>query len=143
MSDVIERSWAAGLFEGEGCFSMNRKPNGALTMRSSMAMVDKDVLLTFARIIEVGSVHPKTVRGNRKPQWEWRTSTQKDTERVYYLLEPWLHRRRRDRYAELLKERRAYEEALPAIHAQRSLTAQQTRRRRRGEALSPLWRAEA
>ncbi len=103
-------AWAAGLFEGEGCFSP-RRPNGKQSMHlyAAIASTDEDVVLRFAEIVGVGNVVKLRKRlPHHKDAWRW--SVNGDTvERVYDLLSPWLGKRRKARYAELLAERHEYE----------------------------------
>ena len=44
-------AWAAGLFEGEGYFSIAKKKQDVCM---GLAMVDQDVVARFATIVEVG-----------------------------------------------------------------------------------------
>jgi hypothetical protein len=114
--DVVLRAWAAGLFEGEGSFSMDRGRKGYTGLHATLASTDEDVVRTFHRIVAVGTVtgpHSRA-KAHWKPLWRWETKGV-NVERVYHLLEPWLHSRRRARFAELLIERRAYEQRLPEI----------------------------
>ena len=124
---MVLRAWAAGLFEGEGSFSPH-KNGGFFGLRASLASTDEDVVRTFHRIVAVGTVTGPHSRGKAhlKPHWRWQTSGA-DVERVYRLLEPWLHSRRRARYGELLAERRTYEQRLPQIASARNRAGNLTR----------------
>jgi hypothetical protein len=111
-----EVMWAAGLFEGEGCFSMqrrNRNCRGSLRhvlLSATLSTTDEDVLRRFVAAVGMGRVSGPRLLANKrcKPVWYWSVSGQK-VERLYALLEPGLGNRRRARYAELLEERREYE----------------------------------
>jgi hypothetical protein len=113
------RAWAAGLFEGEGSFT--HQSQRYFRLAAHLASTDEDVVRTFQRVVGIGSVTGPHSRGKAhwKPVWRWQT-TGADVERVYHLLEPWLHSRRRARFGELLAERRAYERRLPEIRSARS-----------------------
>jgi hypothetical protein len=113
--DIVLPAWAAGLFEGEGCFKAQRR-RGSFGLSAALASTDEDVIRMFHRIVGVGNVNGpyRLKEARRKPLWRWQASGT-DVECVYRLLEPWLHSRRRARYAELLAERRAYERRLPEI----------------------------
>jgi hypothetical protein len=112
-----EEAWAAGLFEGEGCFSMQRRyGRGAGSTRhvilsATLSTTDEDVIRRFAAAVGMGNVSgPREPNRGQKLVWYWSVTGQK-IERLYALLEPGLGERRRTRYAELLAERRAYEAA--------------------------------
>jgi hypothetical protein len=64
-------AWAAGLFEGEGCFTSTRRVN--LTPRAELRTTDIDVLQRFARIVRVGTIRSERASGPRhhKPVWAW------------------------------------------------------------------------
>jgi hypothetical protein len=129
-------AWAAGLFEGEGCFSLHRpkrdSKHGYVRLIGTLQMTDEDVVRRFAEIVEVGKVHRYEQRGNRQPVWRW-TCSGDDTVNVYRLLEPWLLSRRRARFAELLRERNAYAAHLPSIKAAAGRAAQARRRNRNNQ----------
>jgi hypothetical protein len=110
-----DTAWAAGLFEGEGCFSMQRrsgKGRGSVRhvlLTATMATTDEDVLRRFATAVGMGNVTgPRTHSRDGKPVWYWSVSGEK-VPLLYALLEPGLGERRRARYAELFEERQAYE----------------------------------
>ena len=119
-----EIAWAAGLFEGEGCFSLQRRSTnpGSCNLRAALRMVDEDVVRAFAEIIGVGRVSGPS----SKQMWEWKASGE-EAEQTYALLGPWLHSRRRARYVELLEQRRAYELSLPAIRSERARKGARTK----------------
>lgn len=111
-------AWAAGLFEGEGCFTHDLSPqaNGSerLRLHCAISMTDHDILIRFQEIVGVGLVHPKPVLrdANRKPQWRWSTSKYSDFVTVFKLLEPWLGPRRTNRAYDLLYEWNCYQERI-------------------------------
>lgn len=110
-----EVAWAAGLFEGEGCFSMQRrsgKGRGSVRhvlLTATLSTTDEDVIRRFAAAVGMGNVTGPLRRGG-KPVWRWTVSGAQATA-LYALLEPGLGERRRARYAELYQERAAYEAA--------------------------------
>jgi hypothetical protein len=50
-------AWAAGLFEGEGCWNAYRRESGKIQMQARLGMTDRDVVERFAQIVGYGSIH--------------------------------------------------------------------------------------
>jgi hypothetical protein len=107
VDDLLDRSidiaWAAGLFEGEGCFYVALDRRKKVT-RATLRMTDKDVVERFARIVGVGciSANPqKQGEPSQKPIWTWSTNKQSDVLRFVDLVEPYLGSRRRAKALEL------------------------------------------
>lgn len=105
-----EIAWAAGLFEGEGCFTASRpaaKP-GYIQLVCRINMTDLDVLQTFYNIVPVGRLIEFTAKDLRhkstKEMWTWYTTNAGDFAVVFMMLEPWLHERRKNKARELLQE---------------------------------------
>jgi hypothetical protein len=75
----FDLGWAIGLFEGEGCFSVQAFENR--TRCYPIAVIenaDEDVMRRFAFIVEVGTLRQrKTTRGNKK-LWRWAASSRSD-----------------------------------------------------------------
>lgn len=115
MSDwARELAWAAGLFEGEGCFSL--KAAGRTNLFPSpaciMASTDEDTVRRFQRAVGVGSVTgPHRTGGANaaphfKPAWYWRTSGFPKTQAVVAMLWFGLGERRRATARRVLTEGR-------------------------------------
>ncbi len=99
-----ERAWMAGLFEGEGCFTMRRNH----TLRMEIAMTDRDVVERFAKLAGVGNVNSLDKRVHqRKEQWRWSISGEKAIA-LALELRPWLGTRRGARVDEILAAREAH-----------------------------------
>ena len=97
-----ELAWAAGLFEGEGCFTFSRKSRKWRQVMARVAMTDKDVLESFQRATGLGSIYgPKCING-RKPCWTWAVSSFEETQALVALLWPWLKTRRKTKAKEVL-----------------------------------------
>lgn len=104
----VDIAWAAGIFEGEGCFSTF--PNQNNTRRYiglQVNMTDEDVVERLYNVFGVGTFapwHPPSHReSGRKPQYRWRVSG-KNAEAVFWLIAPHLGKRRIARFMELLSE---------------------------------------
>lgn len=102
--------WAAGLFEGEGCISINRsRGNQYLTL--SLQMVDEDVVRAFQEVVGIGGIehsHPPAHKAaGRQPTFMWRVYGPK-AEEVAWMLAPYLFSRRRKKLADSLTEIRQH-----------------------------------
>lgn len=91
----LDIAWAAGLFEGEGCF--NCQEDTACRPRAAMSLTDHDVILRFCDIVKLGTLsdafEPRNHR--HKKFWQWWT-TEEETYALYDLLKPYLGPRRRE-----------------------------------------------
>lgn len=94
-------AWAAGLFEGEGCFNaFRRRSKWGVQVR--LAMTDEDVVRRFAAIMGVGPVRaPRQQRPDWKPIFEWYVQDASDVVAVIERLLPWLGDRRRAKALEV------------------------------------------
>lgn len=97
-------AWAAGLFEGEGCFSLARpKGRGSRRISARLVTTDQDVMLRFHAVVGVGKVYgPKFRNTKDKPYWEFTTTTFEHAQYLIAMFWAWLGIRRRERAAELL-----------------------------------------
>lgn len=122
-------AWAAGIFEGEGCFSLT--VNTAKRQRAAVArivMTDHDIIVRFRDAVQMGRVRgPIQVKTN-KPYWAWSVSSFEETQQLICLLWEHLGARRRAKAKELLTGYCAF----PTVQFQRpkrrpasQLTAQQ------------------
>ena len=101
-------AWAAGLWEGEGCFSIG---NGVPF--ATLASTDIDVVERLAAIMGFGHFYAFTPPGTRrdgtggyKDALEWRTTTFEGFQATVAMLWMWLAERRRARAAGLLLDYR-------------------------------------
>lgn len=101
--------WAAGLFEGEGCFTVGHKGNYK-QFSASLEMTDEDVVKAFQEVVSVGTiVARKKVYGNRKPSWRWKVGSKADFVLFAKLMHDHMCSRRQARISELLAELEEYE----------------------------------
>lgn len=102
---ALERAWAAGLFEGEGCISAQHV-EGYSYARVSLGMTDEDPVRRFHRAVGCGSVNchhsPSTRAKGHKAKWLWRTDKSVEVQAVIELLWWGLGERRRARAIEVL-----------------------------------------
>lgn len=102
-------AWAAGLFEGEGCFSSweTKERNRKLYLHSTLSSTDEDVVKTFQHTIGFGNISGPHAKSNKagkamKPFWRWRACSFEHNQALIALLWPWLHYRRREKAKEIL-----------------------------------------
>lgn len=103
--DPIALSWAAGLFEGEGCFTISTNSRtGYRQPRIKLNSTDRDVVDRFASAMGVGQIRAENCQVKRgwKQQWEWYVSSRADIRDVIGLLWPYLGNRRMLRAIDLL-----------------------------------------
>jgi hypothetical protein len=96
-------AWAAGLFEGEGSFSIV----GQQYARMALSSTDEDVVRKFHSVVGLGNVSgpyrkPVNSLGN-KPFWQWKASKFEHVQALVAALWPFLCSRRKDRAAEVLR----------------------------------------
>jgi hypothetical protein len=108
VSEAIDMAWAAGLFEGEGCFYVNRRRRDERYCApiAALAMSDKDVVVRFCKIIGCGSIRMerRTQRASHhKALWRWQAHKTDDILLLEEKLVPLLSRRRRMVFAENMK----------------------------------------
>lgn len=96
-------AWAAGLFEGEGCFTTSRRGRFQC---AKVSMTDADVVERFNAIIGFGSLTNLRL-SQKNPKWKdqrcWTVSNFEGFQAVVVMLWPWLGERRRARAIEVLQ----------------------------------------
>ena len=85
----LDVAWAAGLFEGEGCISINKRQQ----IRLDLAMTDQDVVKRFKAIVCAGAINVWTKPGF-KPLFRWSIAARADVVDVLNLLQPFFGDRR-------------------------------------------------
>src|SRR3990167_124959 len=98
MATPEQIAWAAGIFEGEGCFKFRVSQN---SVGLSVGMSDEDAVRSFHEIVGVGSVR---TRNRNAPSWQshwktqyvWEAQAVADVRPLIEKLLPWLHQRRRE-----------------------------------------------
>src|SRR5579872_2209021 len=97
--------WAAGLFEGEGSWYLDRD---GYTLRACLTMTDKDVVEKFAALIGRGSFGSRARYANRKQEWGWRLRGSDVVIEMAQAFWPYLGERRRARFDEIMAKRLAF-----------------------------------
>lgn len=99
-----EWAWCAGLFEGEGCFSIEKSQ--VLSARVRMNMTDEDVIRKIHRLTGIGTVTLRpswtAKQPHHKDQWRWNVSRMDDIEFFIKGIYEHLGERRRSKADELL-----------------------------------------
>jgi hypothetical protein len=99
-------AWAAGLFEGEGCFTISNDVPAC-----SLGSTDNDVVLRFRETIGFGAIYSFTRKDPWKDGLQWWTTNFEHTQAFVAAVWPWLGERRRARAYESLA---TYRERLAA-----------------------------
>lgn len=95
-----ELAWAAGYFDGDGCFhaSLRTRPSGSSYTYTSAVIhsTDEELLQRFLAVVRIGKVTVvRGAKGNRKPVWQWRVQSFEQVQAVGAMLWPWLGTYRR------------------------------------------------
>ena len=94
----LQIAWAAGIIEGEGCFSLNKNGYGSEYGRISVKMTDEDIINRLQQVFNAGHVHevtaPSHVDRGFKRAWTWEVGKSCDVERIVEDIFPYLGERR-------------------------------------------------
>ena len=100
---ALDIAWAAGLWEGEGCWSISRKPDGSLaSVVARLSMTDADVVERFAATVGFGRVRSKATPSGRRPVTEWSTARRESVQGLVRMFRPYLGERRLAKAQEVL-----------------------------------------
>jgi len=99
--DETRLAWAAGLFEGEGCFHFRSTKQGR-TITAKLVSTDLDVVEKFKDTVQVGKMYGPTIRGVNKPYWTWVTTSFEDTQVFICLVWKFLCSRRKAKAKQIL-----------------------------------------
>lgn len=109
-ADEKDIAWAAGLLEGEGCFSLHeRSKTGYVTCATHCEMTDEDTVNRLHKIFQVGNVNTrKNMSGRRDPRKRQQTYiwSVQDFKGNFYVLSsilPWMGQRRAAKIRECLE----------------------------------------
>lgn len=103
--------WAAGLLEGEGCFSKHvRKSNNKVEYAIHCEMTDEDVINKLHSIFNVGTVvqrlniSGRTDKRTRKQSWIWSVQNKAGILHVLKSIQPYMFQRRLIKINEIIKD---------------------------------------
>ena len=96
-------AWAAGLFEGEGCMSIQDRRNRQTGYRLSIEMTDKDIVERFQNLMGVGNITTRQ-RRHWKPTYTWRMNRRDEVRRILNLLLPYFGNRRAHKALDILDD---------------------------------------
>lgn len=116
-SREAQLAWAAGIFEGEGCFRFTGKRGGG----AHICMTDLDVLERFAAIVGFGSLRSdaKSRGPSRKLLHYWYVQNKRDVLLLIEMFWPWLGQRRQKRARELVERLKDCHGIAGATHCRR------------------------
>jgi hypothetical protein len=103
-SNDTDRAWAAGLWDGEGCASLNtmHRPSGEYVYcYSSMGQVDRRVLDRLTEVTGIGKVYGPYARGGH-PITMWRAAGYLKMLALARFLWPYLGQVKRDQFKRTL-----------------------------------------
>lgn len=101
MNRSEDLAWAAGIFEGEGCFTVIPLARGTRpTPRAQLQMSDEDVVREFHRVVVVGRRRTQLLPPH-KTQYVWYTTSIADFIESALLLAPYMKTRRYGRLLEV------------------------------------------
>ena len=107
--DSHQAAWAAGLFEGEGCWNVYQRPKRGKefgvksSIQARLGMTDLDVVEHFGEVMGVGNIYGPTTKGRNKPMYTWAAYGFEDIQYVVAAFWPYLGQRRRARAVEVLE----------------------------------------
>lgn len=103
---ALDVAWAAGLFEGEGCWCVTHPSPTQTQMQVRLAMTDRDVVERFATVMGCGTVRTRDHDAHQakgwKPLHEWYVYEAAKVREVIALLAPHMGTRRRAKAEEVL-----------------------------------------
>jgi hypothetical protein len=90
-------AWAAGLWDGEGCFS--GKP---ILVNTDIELLDR-----FRLVFGFGVIRKRVVTGNRKQSYLWTTTRFKEAQFIVASMWEWLSEKRKTQATKMLRSLRA------------------------------------
>lgn len=101
----LKLAWAAGLFEGEGCFTtrtVRRDDKSYIYPKMSLGTTDYDILCKFYQVVKCGHVNgPYRHKHYYKENWVWTLANNKLIDKLTTQFAPYLGERRLARAKEL------------------------------------------
>lgn len=95
MASEIDKAWAAGFFDGEGCTSILKAQRDRYAyIRMSISQKDPECLLRFLQIVGYGKIYKSHTRNI----YSWDCYKQSDVPLVMEQLYPYLSNVKREQY---------------------------------------------
>jgi hypothetical protein len=102
----LDVAWAAGLFEGEGCWNVHVRKSGQVQIQARLAMTDRDVVERFWSIVGFGHLRTRDSGVHREKGWmplhEWSVAEAAKMRELVALFLPYMGDRRRAKALEVL-----------------------------------------
>lgn len=109
--DREKLAWAAGFFDGEGCFWHGVRKSKGSEYRSTetrMTQADPEVLERFRDALGLGKVYGPYSYGkkrpNWRPQWQYLAHGFHQTQAIIAMLWPWLGSVKREQARDVLRQ---------------------------------------
>jgi hypothetical protein len=120
-TDEESIAWAAGTFDGDGCFRTSRSrsspyPILSASVRQSDAHGLPHLLVRFKAVVGCGRIYGPYLRRNPNalPQYEWECRSREDVHAVYAILSPYLSLHKHRQWAEVVEKYERDREVAPA-----------------------------
>lgn len=108
----LDVAWAAGLFEGEGNFTLRAKTSA----EAMLGMTDEDVVRRFAVAVGFGSVHREERKAPHRTLFRWSAANAQDARALIAMFLPYFGGRRRQRALAVLE----YTKDCPGLRRERT-----------------------
>ena len=96
--------WAAGIYEGEGWMTRNRRGKWQIAIK----MTDLDVLQDFYDIVRLGYLngpyHPPSMKAHHLPYYRWCSQKASDIAMIVQEFYPYMGERRRAKFDEFIQD---------------------------------------
>ncbi len=105
-------AWAAGLFDGEGCFCISHKKNKLSgNLRAIICMTEKEPIERFLNIVKIGKIvldHGEQPEKNCKAVYRWYVHGYEKVQFIIIILWNWLSKFRKLQAIKKLKESKTW-----------------------------------
>jgi hypothetical protein len=101
----LEAAWLSGIFEAEGSVHVVKTGRSIVV---DLNMTDHDIILRIQSLAGgyvAGPRYPKEHHFGKKPFWSWRVYGWDNVERLYALIGPRLHARRRQQFEDAISKK--------------------------------------
>ena len=108
----VQAAWAAGVLEGEGCFSIFKRATSSQNHKQlhiQCTMTDEDIISRLQSIFNVGSIYKVQPSGCKKdgtpykPAWKWAVNNHAGQKLIIESILPYLGNRRKTKALEMLE----------------------------------------